>query len=93
MFLKSSSPSVFTRTFLKIILGFKKKKQKQTTTSFFPLQKDQYYNNCINETLMVNANTKPFKVIFVPLDCIGLLNSLLVCNIFAFTSLSSVTVT
>ena len=32
---------------------------------------------------MVNANTKPLKVIFVPLDCIDLLDLLLVYNILA----------
>lgn len=32
---------------------------------------------------MVNANTEPLKVIFVPLDCIGLLDLLLVYNILA----------
>lgn len=40
---------------------------------------------------MVNANTKPLKLIFAPLDCIGLLDLLLVCNILAsFLSLQLV---
>lgn len=48
----------------------------QRMSTVFPLQGDQYNttnDNCINETFMVNTNTKTLELVFVPPYCTGLL--------------------